>query len=195
MSVLKSELMQVKTADSTAITTATETLLTHTALFPANYMRPGRILKAVLAGKASNAVTTPGTLTLRVRWNGLAGTILAASTALTQNVIAQTDDTWIWTQYILCRVGGSGGTLLSYGNILRGNRAAAVVADIPPDMIPATGLADVSIDLTAAGGISFTAQSSVTTASFTCMSAHIESIGSEFANINGGGEFTRIAAL
>lgn len=188
---LTSELINTQVTDGATITAAAEALLVTSAPLPAHYFRPGRLVRALLVGKASNAATTPGTLTLRCRWGGIAGTVLAASPALTQNVIAQTDVTWIWNLNILCRAGGSGGNLLTFGDVVRGNRAAAAVADITPDLIPAGTLAEVAVDVSVASSLSFTAESSVTTASITCMGFVLESVGNEYANIGGGGEFVR----
>lgn len=150
-----------------AITAAAEALIATDVSIPAGYMAPGRILHATLTGKASNAVTTPGTLTIRARWGGLAGVLLAASDALTQNVIVQTDKTWILDYYIMCLTAGATGTFLTWGEVRRGNRAAAVVADITPDMIPSASNAAVTVDTTIAKLLSFTVQPSLTTASIT----------------------------
>ena len=52
-------------ADGPTLTAAAEALLVPDVSIPAAYMYPGRILRATLFGKASNVITTPGTLTLR----------------------------------------------------------------------------------------------------------------------------------
>ena len=150
-----------------ALTAAAEALLATDVTIPAGHMYPGLVLHCRLVGKASNAVTTPGTLTFRVRWGGIAGTVLVASDALTQNVIAQTDKTWTLDVWILCLTVGATGTFLTWGVARRGNRAAAVVADITPDMLPAASLAAVTVDTTTAKALSVTAEPSLTTASIT----------------------------
>jgi len=158
-----------------ALTAAAEALLVTDVSIQAGYMYPGRVLHLHLAGKASNAVTTPGTLTFRVRWGGLAGTLLVASAALAQNVIAQTDKTWTLDVWILCLTVGATGTFLTWGVAQRGNCAAAAVADITPDMLPAASLAAVTVDTTTAKLLSVTAEPSLTTASITALAYRLAS--------------------
>ena len=147
----------VSTADGATLTAAAEALMVVDVKIQAGYMEVGSILKATMFGKASNAVTTPGTLTLRARWGGLAGTQLATSGALTQNVIVQTDAMWWWEWYIKCITIGTAGTFRTYGVGHRRNRAAAVVADITPDVAPQSTQAAISVDTTADTLLSFTA--------------------------------------
>lgn len=159
-----------------AITGSTELQLVPDVLIPANTLFPGKVLKGTIFGKASCAVTTPGTQTFKIYWGGLAGTVLAASAALTQNVIAQTDDTWMLQFYIQCLTAGALGTVYASGQLVRGNRAAAAVADITPDLLPATGLAAVTIDTTVDKNLTIGFKSSVTTASITAMTYILESM-------------------
>lgn len=163
------ELIYRSTGSGPTLTAAAEALMVTDVNIPANYMTVGRIITVRLFGKASNAVTTPGTLTLRIRWGGLAGTVLVASAAMTQNVIVQTDKTWFAEADIECLTEGTSGTFLTAGRIVRGNQAAAAVADMTPDMWPAASLAAVTVDTTVAKLLSVTAQPSLTTASLTCM--------------------------
>ena len=92
-----------------------ESLLVPDVVIPAMYMYPGRTFALRLAGKISNVVTTPGTITLRVRWGGITGTILVASAAIAQNIVAQTDDTWMLDLLIACRTIGATGSFLTSG--------------------------------------------------------------------------------
>ena len=170
------ETIRVLLVDGPTLTATSEALLLPDTSIPADYMVPGRILRATLFGKASNAVTTPGTLTLRVRWGGLAGVILADSGALAQNIIVQTNKSWWWEMMILCRSNGATGTFLTYGTAQRGNAAAAAVGDITPDLIPASALAGVTVDTTIVKALSFTAQPSLGTASITCMGFTLEAM-------------------
>ncbi len=163
-------------ADGPTLTAAAEALLVTDVSIPANYMYPGRVLRATIYGKASNAVTTPGTLTLRARWGGLAGVSLAASAALTQNVIVQTDKTFWWQMHIICRTNGATGTMMAHGTAHRGNQAAAAVADMTPDLIPASGAVVATVDTTIAKLLSFTAQPSLTTASITAQGYYLEAL-------------------
>lgn len=186
------QLLNVQTADGTALTAAAEGLLLPVFRMPARFMKPGRTLHVILFGKASNAVTTPGTLTLRARWGGLTGTVLGASAALTQNVIVQDDKSWMWEMWITAR---SLTSFITYGRIIRGNAAAAVVADMTPDLFPASGLAAVTVDQSAESSLAFTAESSVTTASIICLASLVRLVTGPYHDHNGGGEFLRYAGL
>jgi len=170
------EVINVQLAAGSALTAAAEALLVSDVSIPANYMYPGRVLRATLSGIASNAVTTPGTLTLRARWGGVAGTALADSGALTQNVAAQTDRVWLWQIWIVCVTSGATGTFRTFGQICRGNCAIAAVADIAenPTLFPRGTNALVTVDTTIAKLLSFTAQPSLTTASITAQSYLLE---------------------
>ena len=164
------ELIYEQMGNGPTLTAAAEALLVQDVSIPPNYMVARRVLGVRAWGKASNAVTTPGTLTIRIRWGGVAGTVLVASAALTQNVIVQTDKTWFLMAEIQCITEGTAGSFLTAGSMQRGNQAAAVVADITPDLLPAASLAAVgSIDTTVIKLLSITAQPSLTTASITCM--------------------------
>lgn len=163
------ELIYEQVGSGPTLVAAAEALLVSDVSIPPAYMVAKRIICARLFGKASNVVTTPGTLTLRVRWGGLAGVVLAASAAMTQNVIVQTDKTWFAEIDIQCLTEGLTGTFLSCGRIVRGNQAAAAVADMTPDMWPPASLAPVVVDTTILKLLSITAQPSLATASITCM--------------------------
>lgn len=166
----------VMPSPAAAITGNTEALLVPDVPVLANFMYPGRLLHGRVFGKASCVVTTPGTQTFKLRWGGIAGTVLATSAALTQNVAAQTDDTWLFDFYVQCISAGVLGTFLTYGHFVRGNRAVGALADITPDLIPATGLANVVVDSTVDKLLSLTYTSSVTTASITAMSYFLEAM-------------------
>jgi hypothetical protein len=163
------ELLYEQVGNGPTLTAAAEALLVADISIPPMYMVARRILGIRLFGKASNAVTTPGTLTLRVRWGGLAGVILMQSAALTQNVIVQTDKTWVADLDIQCLTEGATGTFLTCGKMSRGNQAAAAVADMTPDLLPPASLAPVTVDTTITKLLSITAQPSLATASITCM--------------------------
>lgn len=165
-----SDILRAGKDDGPTLTAAAEALLYRDYAFPADWWKVERALRLTLYGRASNAVTTPGTLQLRLRWGGLAGTLLCDSGALTQNVAVQTNKTWMAQWLIICRGVGtvaSGGLLMAIGHALRGNKAVAALSDMTPDLFPPTAPASVAIDTTAAGLLSVTAQPSLTTASIT----------------------------
>lgn len=163
-------------ADGPTLTAAAEALLVTDVTIPAGYMYAGRVLKATLYGRASNVVTTPGTLQLRTRWGGLAGVLLHDSGAMTQNVLVQTNKTWIAEFLFACRSVGTAGSILPTGWASRGNRAAAAFTDPTVDQIPQTAPAAVSVDTTIAKVLSITATPSLTTASITCHNYVLEAL-------------------
>lgn len=95
--------------DGTALansTTATS-LLPAAARYtlPANLLQIGTLLKINAAGRISNIVTTPGTLTVSVR---LGSTTVFSSGAFNLNVVAKTDVSWLFEALLVCRsIGGS----------------------------------------------------------------------------------------
>lgn len=156
------------TANGTTISNSTaEALVFPDTTIPANYMQDGRALELNVMGKFSNVVTTPGTLTFRLRWGGLTGTILAQTSAISLSATAQTDIMFrIWMQ-IITRTNGSAGSLLAMGLT---DLAAQLAAsnNLPIFMGSAGGAsgntpAAVTVDLTADKALSLTAQFSVST--------------------------------
>lgn len=160
------EALYCSVADATQISnTTTETIMVPDTSIPAKYWYVGRTLKATLIGSASCVVTTPGTLTLRARYGGVAGTVLAASAAIALNITAQTSDT-VWIEFLLtCRAVGwssTSGSLWTTGRAMLGSLRTGGTQ--VTDMIPNSANAVVaSLDLTSAGTLSFTAQFSVST--------------------------------
>lgn len=153
--------------DATQISnTTTETIMVPDTAIPAKYWYPGRTLKATLRGALSCVVTTPGTLTLRAKYGGVAGTLLAASPALAMNIGAKTNSQIDIDFLITCRAAGWSATSGSLWTTGRANLGEArVAADVGSyDMIPLNAPAVVaSLNLIDAGTLSFTAQFSVST--------------------------------
>jgi hypothetical protein len=159
------ETLYSSVADATQISNSTsETIMVPDTTIPAKYWYAGRTVKASLIGVMSNVVTTPGTLTIRARLGGVAGTLLAASAAIALNTTAQTNSQ-IWMEFLLtCRAVGwsnSSGSLFTSGNVNLGlSRSTQGLVDL----VPASGNAVVgSLDLTSSSILSFTAQFSVST--------------------------------
>jgi hypothetical protein len=152
-------------ADAVAVTSTGEQLMVPNVVLPANYMLAGKYLRATMKGIISNIVTTPGTLTLRARWAGLTGTVLVASAALAQNVVAQTNDQIEIDFLIACRVGlSTNSSMFTSGKVFQGNAASGMA----PFLMPASGNAVVTgLDTTIAQALSFTAQFSLTGNSLT----------------------------
>lgn len=147
-------------ADSTA-----EALLVPDVTIPARFLETGDVLRATLAGTASNVVTTPGTLIFYTRWGGLTGTVLANSAAMAQSSVANTDRGWFAQIYFTCL----GTSIQVVGEVHRGNKKVDLATDSFPDIIPVNDAASqwsspAVVTPTAGGVLSITAKFSVNTA-------------------------------
>jgi hypothetical protein len=97
-------------ADGTALTASvTETSILHAS---GKYILGGGVARYVgqawrlrAMGRISNVVTSPGTLTFRVKFGSVA---VASSGALALNIVAKTNVTWILDWDLLLRTVGSG---------------------------------------------------------------------------------------
>jgi len=172
------ELIAVQLGVGSTLTAAAEALAVPDFTIPQNYMHAGRILKATLTGIASNPVTTPGTVRLRVRWGGLTGTVLADSGAMSQTTVAQTDKVWLWEVYIVCVTAGTSGQFRTFGKITRGNAAKEATSDMAlnPLMLPPSTNALVTVDTTVDKDLSFTHEPSLGTCSWTAQNYLLESV-------------------
>lgn len=169
------EVISVMVADGPTLTAASEALLVPDVSIPANYMYPGRMLRGRLWGKASAAITTPGTLRIRIRWGGLAGTLLADSGTMSQRASsASTNETWMLEFEVVCRAAGSSGSFVTFGSMNRRNKLNAAATDALPDLLPVSAPAAVTVDTTTVNLLSVTATPSLTTASITCMGYSLE---------------------
>lgn len=89
----------------TASTTATSILhATGKLPLPANYLYVGRKLTVKACGRISNIVTTPGTLTLDLRFGSV---IVANGGAMALNVVAKTTVPWVLEWELTCRAIGA----------------------------------------------------------------------------------------
>jgi hypothetical protein len=176
------ETLDAITADGTQISNSTsETIVAPDFNIPAYYMAAARTLRVWAFGVMSNVVTTPGTLTMRVRWGGVAGTVLVASAAQNLDTTARTNSLWALQAFVTCRTSGSSGTFLS-GGILWCNVLSNTAANLLPALLGsagaplASGSAAVTVDTTAAKLLSVTAQFSVSTSptNLTCQQRIIE---------------------
>jgi hypothetical protein len=172
-------------ADGTQISNSTtETIVCPDFSFPAFYMQPARTIRVWAYGVNSNVVTTPGTLTLRVRWGGVAGTVLVASAAQGLDTTAHTNALWALQAFIVCRTAGASGTFMSGGKIDVFNLLASTAANLLPGLLGsagapgASGNVAVTVDTTAAKLLSVTGQFSVATSptNLTCQQRIIEAM-------------------
>lgn len=157
-------------ASGTAVTAAAETILLPDFSIPASYLTVGKVLKYTLMGQQSTAITTPGTITQRIRWGGVAGVSLAASGAFAPDpTAAATNLTWMIEWWIQCRSVGATGTALAFGRVEWSDyddaSSATVVGNLNMRMAPTSAPAVATIDTTIDKLLSVTYTSSVATAS------------------------------
>jgi hypothetical protein len=103
--------------DSTALansTTATS-ILPPAAVFtlPPNYMVIGKQLRIIASGRISNIITSPGTLTIAVRFGG--SIVVFSGGAMSLNTTAKTNVGWWFDAMLTCRSIGSGTTATILG--------------------------------------------------------------------------------
>lgn len=172
-------------ADGTQISNSTsETIVCPDFSIPAYYMTPGKTLHVWAYGVNSNVVTTPGTLTLRVRWGGVAGTVLLASAAQGLDTTAHTNALWYLEAYITCRTAGASGTFMCSGSMGAYNLLSSTAANLLPALMGSAGApgssgnAAVTVDTTTAKLLSVTAQFSVATnpTNLTCQARIIKAL-------------------
>ncbi len=137
-------------------------------------------LRLTARGKISNAITTPGSVTFRLRYGGVAGTILAQTSAIPLNIIAQTDIMWKLSLDLVTRLSGASGSILAMGEVWLAQQLAANQG-LPNFMGSAGGAsgntpAAVAVDLTASPILSLTFQSTVNSGSCTGMVYRCESL-------------------
>lgn len=166
-----SESVSWVTSAGTAIATSTtETILTPNITIPANYLQDGRVLRLRAYG-AYGTTTGSNTMTMRLRWGGVSGTVLASSGAavLTASSGGGASMTAIWSMEALIqtRSNGSSGTLFVNGDVLFYSATVPTGGTITNYGMPAqlvsgsTGGSTpvaVTADLTADTALSFTAQ-------------------------------------
>jgi hypothetical protein len=175
-------------SDGTAVAnTTTETTVLPTQAkytLPANFLADiGQTLRIRAMGRVSNIVTTPGTLTFRVKFNATPIAV-ASSGAFALNTTAKTNVTWIldWDLTLRTNGGGTSAAFMHSGQwqseSVIGSPAAGAggpSAHIIPASAPAVG---TGFDSTVANLIDLTAQWSIANAgnSIQCHSFKLESL-------------------
>lgn len=150
------------TSDGAAISaTTTETIIFPNVTIPANYLQDGRVLRLTAYGRHT-AASTP-TLTFRVRWGGISGTVLCASGAMVCGTV--TAGMWKVEVLIQVRSNGSSGSVFAVGNARLGEDATSTVGSATnagaEDLMGSAGVATpaaVTVDLTADAALALTAQ-------------------------------------
>lgn len=175
----------VDVADGAQIlNTTSETIIAPDYTFAANDPRvyQGAAFNVRCWFDVSNVVTTPGTLTLRVRWGGVAGTLLASTGAISLDTTARSNYTGSLHADVVWRSIGSAGSAFCIGEVHL-NNVPAGAAGAPQGIYTMTaGGANVpavvsSLDTTTSKALSVTAQFSVSTAT-TQLTNHIRVLSS-----------------
>lgn len=137
---------------------------------PTNYFQIGKKIHIKAMGRISNIVTTPGTLTLDVRFGSV---IVFTSQALALNIVAKTNVTWYAEFDLLCRTIGNGtvATMMGAGKFISesvigspASSAGGVGMTLMPASAPAVGTgfdstASQTVDLFATWSVSNAANS------------------------------------
>lgn len=162
------------TTDGAAITnTVTETIMLPNFIWPnagPQALYVGKQILITLWGRVSTVVTTPGTITFRLRWGGVAGTLIVTSKAQRPKTTVSTNMASRVIFEMTCRAIGSAGSVFSMGKCDLSNTiadAAAPGEETWPDAPTPT-----TIDTTAASALSPTIQFSVATAT-TAWTTHL----------------------
>lgn len=175
-----SETLAWATADGTAIAnTTTETIIFPNITIPANYLQDGRVLRLIAYGR--HGTTGTPTLTFRLRWGGVAGTVIAASGAITCGS-AVTAAMWRVELLVQVRSNGSAGTVFAVGEAEVAEDAANTVGSATNatavGLMGSAGVATpaaVTVDLTADTALALTATWSAASASNT-LTGHIYTV-------------------
>jgi hypothetical protein len=139
------ELIAWATSSGTPVASSTtETILFPNVTIPANYMADGRTIHLVVIGQHSTLGSGTVTLVFKVRWGGVAGTVICQSGTITQ-VISLAAALFMLEVWITTRSNGSAGTVM-------GNGIAHVFGATAPTIGSATGAPAVA-PMTAAGQI------------------------------------------
>jgi hypothetical protein len=164
------ETMSWATASGTAIAnSAVEAILFPNITISANYLQDGRVFRLRLFGGYGTTATP--TLTFRLRWGGVSGTVLAASGAITtgSGVGGGASMTALWTIELLMQVrsNGSSGTIMANGELAlyTTGTAAGSAYPIVAGSTGGTTPVAVTVDLTADTALSITATWSAGSAS------------------------------
>jgi hypothetical protein len=150
---------------------------------PANFLDyAGSKLRVRAAGQISNIVTTPGTLTLRLKMGPTSTIIAAASTAMQLNAVAKTNVSWLldWEFDVRSVGSGTAATLMHIGTWQSESVVGSALPSVGgagqfliPQSAPAVG---TGFDSTVANVVDLTAQFSLTGNSIQLMQYALESM-------------------
>lgn len=170
MQVWTYPLLPQNTASGTALassTTLTDVSPTPQIVIPATFLQPGMTIRVKAACTFSN--TSTPTLLAGVYFGGVAGTALAATSAITTTTGA-TNWQLVVEYYGKVRTIGATGTIMGFGSV---DLATSLTA-VTHRPIPETALATVTIDTTASKAITLGAQWGTSSASNTLTCVHFD---------------------
>lgn len=124
------EMIAWATADGTAVANnTTEAILMPNVLLPGNYMQDGRVLSVHVAGRWGIQAAA-NTLRFRLRWGGVAGTVIFDTGNITGSAGAVTNGIWRMDVNIQTRVNGSSGSLFPIGSVVLNTAAAPTIGTV-----------------------------------------------------------------
>lgn len=138
-----------------------------------NFFKRGKTIRVVIEGQTSNIVTTPGTVTFRVKWG--ASIVLAASQAIQLNTTANTNTRFRLELLMTCRADGTAANFMleGYGMSVAFGTGSTLGVVLIPASAPAVGS---NVDVTASQFIDVTAQFSLTGNSIQAMQIVIDDL-------------------
>lgn len=152
---------QVQAANVIASTTA-ETIFASQIPLPANLdslSNAGRLYRLRVCGYMSSLATTPGTLTLKLKWGT---TILGASAAIQLPTAAMTNNHWELTALaLICLTGTSGKIACQGGGFIDANGAPISFGLVNVGTLAA---GQITVNTQNAANLNFTAQFSIANA-------------------------------
>jgi hypothetical protein len=167
--------------DGTAVTGTTAAAVEPPAArftLPANFFVPGKVLRINAWGRISNIITTPGTLTLDVRFN--TSSVVFNGGALSLNgTAAKTNVSWRLIMMLTCRTIGNGtvATLLGQGDFTSESVVGSAAGVANDAMLPASAPAvGTGFDSTVAQTVDLFATFSLTGNSLTSHQYTLESM-------------------
>jgi hypothetical protein len=170
---------RVAAADGAQVlNTTSETIMLPDYSFDPDALEPGDAFKYTLLFDFSTVITTPGTITFRLRWGGVGGTALCTSGAFAPDpTAAGTTLSGMIEYWIVCRAVGTNGSIIAMGRMTLNDfddaSAATIVGNLNMQMIPTSAPAAVgSLDTTTQKALSPTVAFSVST-STTQLTNHI----------------------
>lgn len=160
------EALVARIASATIVSNTTvETVIVPDFVIPAGYMYQGRWLRGRIRGGCSNVVTTPGTITFRIRIGPttLSTVSVNASPAIVLDPVAHTTASFVLNFDLVCQGAGTTGALQVMGDVELGNVNPTAANLIPYNIPQSNAGPTTSIDTTVQNLLSVSAQFSVAT--------------------------------